>query len=147
MTAWADLETSLKPAPEFFVQAPDGRKDWAELSRQTTLFSIMRMAAPRVFGYATANAGKRNPLQAKREGIKAGVFDTRWQWRHPTCAYVELKGYDARGRAGQLSDPQIEFGNRMTELGVPVACFFDPYDAADWLREQGFPVAKLERAA
>lgn len=144
---WDDLETSLHPEPLFPVQAPDGRKDWRELARQTTLFTIMRMAAPRAFGFGTANAGKRNPMQARREGIMAGVFDTAWHCDGPITAYVELKGYDARGRAGKLSPQQIDWGNRMHGLGVPVACFFDPYAAADWLREQGFPVARLERAA
>jgi hypothetical protein len=142
---WADLETTLAPDPVFFVQAPDGRKDWAETPRQTTLFKTMRMAAPRVFGFPIPNAGKRNPRTARREGIMAGVFDTVWHWRDNLTAYVEIKGYTKAGRPGQLSDAQIDFGNRMTVLGYPVACFFDPFDAADWLREQGFPVGSFTR--
>lgn len=145
MNAWADLESELHPTPEFLVQAPDGRRDWAETPRQTTLFRVMHMAAPRVLGYAVPNAGKRNPLQARREGIMAGVFDTRWEWRDGLTAAVELKGYDKRGRAGKLSDAQVEWGNRMHQLGYPVACFFDPYDAADWLRSLGFPVGRFTR--
>lgn len=144
---WAALESTLNPEPAFYVQPPDGRRDWPEIARQATLFCVMRLAAPRVFGMAVPNAGKRNPRTARREGIRSGAFDTIWHWRAGLIAYVEMKGYDSRGRPGTLSDNQVEFGNRMTELGVPCACFFDPYDAAEWLREQGFPVAEVRRAA
>lgn len=147
MTAWADLESSLHPEPVFHVEPPDGRKDWRELARQTTLFRVMRYAAPQVVLWGTANAGKRSPLQARREGIRAGVFDVQAVSEAPLCAWIELKGYDARGRAGKLSDSQIEFGNRMSALGHHVACFFDPYAAVDWLRGLGFPVAEVRRAA
>ena len=147
VNAWAHLEVELSPEPQFFVQAPDGRKDWAETPRQTALFKTMRMAAPRVLGFPIPNAGKRNPMQARREGIMAGVFDTQWIWRDNLTAWVELKGYTKGGRPGQLSDQQIEFGNRLTVLGVPCACFFDPYDAIDWLRGLGFPIREVNRAA
>lgn len=133
-------------APRFFVQPPDGRKDWPEIARQQALFQVMLYAAPKVYGFAVPNAGKRNPARARREGIKAGVFDTAWHWTNLT-AYVELKGYDARGRAGTLSADQIRFGNRMVDLGIPCACFFSPHAAADWLREQGFPIAEIRRVA
>lgn len=146
-SAWADLESSLAPEPLFYVQAPDGRRDWGETPRQATLFRLMHMAAPQVFGFAIPNAGKRNQLQARREGIVAGIPDTQWVW-HELTAFVEMKGYDRRGQAGTLSKAQIEKGNRLSELGYPVACFFCPYDAAAWLRERGFPVATIrERAA
>lgn len=147
MSLWDTLETPLDAAPRFFVQAPDGRRDWPEVARQATFLQVMRWSAPRVLIFANANAGKRNPRQAQREGIRAGVFDMTIDWRTPIHAYLEFKGYDARGRAGQLSDAQIGFGNRCVELGIPCACFFDPYDAAEWLREQGFPVAEVRRAA
>ncbi|MBT2133963.1 hypothetical protein KK137_06415 [Croceibacterium sp. LX-88] len=141
---WADeLETSLSPKPQFLVEMPDGIRDWTEIGRQTTLFSVMRMAAPKVFGMAVPNAGKRNPMQARREGIRSGAFDTVWHSYPRLIAYVEMKGYDSRGRAGSLSTNQIEFGNRMTALGIPCGCFFDPCSAVSWLREQGFPVTEV----
>lgn len=140
MNVWASLECDLAPVPQFHVQAPDGKRDWAEIERQATLFRIMRHAAPRVLGFAVPNAGKRNPSAARREGIMAGVFDTHWSFRAPVSAWVEFKGYDKRGRAGELSTAQIEWGNRQTELGHHVACFFCPYAAAEWLRGLGFPV-------
>lgn len=144
---WSALETSLDPDPEFFVQAPDGRKDWTELARQSTFFRCLHMAAPRVLAFANANAGKRNPRKAKAEGIKAGVFDVACLWREPVAAYIEFKGYTKAGRAGTLTRNQVEFGNRCIHLGIPAACFYDPYDALDWLREQGFPVGSFQRAA
>lgn len=147
MNAWADLETSLEPVPEFFVQAPDKRKGWTELQRQTTFLRLMRMAAPRVMVFANANAGKRNPQQAKREGIKAGVFDIACLWRAPQVTYIEFKGYTKAGRAGELTPQQIDFGNRCAGLGIPAACFFDPYDAVNWLKTQGLPVREVERGA
>lgn len=149
MNAWADLEAALKPVPAFFVQRPDDRREWTELQRQGTFLSVMRMAAPRLLVYPNPNAGKRNPLQARREGIRAGVFDLTIVWQRSKIAYLELKGWSGKKRkvAGTLSDAQIEFGNRLVDLDVPCACFFDPYDAADWLRELGFPIAEVRRAA
>ncbi|RIV79555.1 hypothetical protein [Pelagerythrobacter aerophilus] len=147
MTDWADLESTLDPVPVFPVQAPDGRRDWSEIDRQGTFLSVMRWSAPRVLVYPNANAGKRNPATARKEGIRAGVFDLTCVWRQRLVAYIELKGYSKAGRPGVLSAQQIEFGNRLIELGVPCACFFDPYDAAEWLRGQSFPVAEVRRAA
>ena len=143
MSIFADLDDAIKPLPRFYVQAPDKRKDQSEIDRQATLFAVMHRLAPRVLGYAIPNAGKRNPHKARKEGIMAGVFDTRWEWRGPLTAVIEMKGYDARGRAGQLSDAQIEYGNRMIDLGHHAACFFDPLAAVDWLREIGFPIREV----
>lgn len=141
MNAFADiraLEAPLKPAPLFQVEAPDGRRDWPEIARQCSLFRDMHMLAPAVLGFAIPNAGKRNPMLARREGIMAGVFDTAWQWNHG-AAWIELKGYDARGQAGKLSDAQIDWGNTMHRLGHRVACFFDPMNAIEFLRDAGAP--------
>lgn len=145
MTSQFDhLESPLNEAPIFPVQAPDGKRDWTELARQSTLFRLVRTAGPTIYGYAIPNAGKRNPLQARREGIMAGVFDTCWNAPHPfMSAWIELKGYDKSGRPGKLSQAQIDWGNRMHRLGKPVACFFDPYEAAEWLRALGFPMLRV----
>lgn len=140
--SWADLETSLAPVPEFRVQPPDGKRQWREIDRQVTFRRLMRETAPRVMVEANANAGKRNPATARKEGICAGVFDMTVAFRAPLIAWVEFKGY-AGGRPGKLSDAQVDWGNRRHQLGYPVACFFDPYAAVEWLREQGFPIAGL----
>lgn len=145
---WADLESTLHPTPAFPVQAPDGKRDWTELQRQTTLLRLVRAAGPKILAYANANVGKRNPAQARREGIMAGVFDLSFNAATPfMTAHVEMKGYTKAGRAGVLSPAQIEWGNRMHALGKPVACFFDPYAAFDWLRMLGFPLANARIAA
>lgn len=147
MIDFSHLESPLEPIPAFPVQAPDGRNDWSEIDRQGTFLTAMRNSAPRVLVYPNANAGKRNPRTARREGIRAGVFDLTCIWKRETVAWIELKGYSKAGRPGSLSPQQIEFGNRLVDLGRPCACFFNPYDAVEWLREQGFPVSEVRRAA
>lgn len=144
---WERLEESLNPEPAFYVEPPDNRRDWPEIARQATFLQVMRWSAPRVLLYANGNAGKRNPRQARREGIRTGVFDLTAQWRGPLIAHLEFKGYSSAGRPGTLSDAQIGFGNRCVELGIPCACFFSPYKAVEWLREIGFPVGEVRRAA
>lgn len=142
---WSELECDLDPDPEFYVEPPDGRTHLSEINRQVAFRRIMYMAAPRVMLYANANAGKRNPLQAKAEGIVAGVFDMTAVWKN-RVAWIEFKGYSGkkRRRAGVLSRQQIEFGNRLVQLEQPCACFFDEVAAANWLREQGFPVGTIK---
>ena len=140
MNAWADLEQSLHEQPVFPVEPPDGVRHWSEIDRCVAFRKLVRTAAPTVLIYANANAGKRNPRQAWREGIMAGVFDYDARWHFPGGAQVEFKGYDARGRAGGLSQAQIDFGNRLHRLGHPVACFFTPAAAVEWLRSLGAPV-------
>lgn len=158
MTAFDTLLSlggELNEAPRFPVEAPDGKRGWTELDRQAVFRQIMRNAAPAVLVYAVPNAGKRNPAQARKEGIMGGVFDLQCWWRDraPTehnlvpfgtgFAAPEMKGYDSRGRAGRLSQAQIDWGNRMHDMGWPVACFFDPYAAVDWIRSLGAPVRAL----
>lgn len=140
---FAALETPLNAPPIFPVESPDGDRGRSEIARQVTLFSTMRMAAPSVLGFAIPNAGKRNPTLARKEGIMGGAFDTEWHW-DAGAAWIELKGYDSRGRAGTLSQAQIDWGNRMHRLGKPVACFFDPIAAVRWLASLGAPVRLRE---
>lgn len=144
---WSDLETGLQEPPRFHVEAPDGRKDWREIDRQATFRRLIATASPRLLVFANVNAGKRNGRLARKEGILGGVFDITVLWRRQQIAYVEFKGYDARGRSGKLSQAQIDFGNRLTGLEVPCACFFSPYSALEWLRGQGFPIAQVRDAA
>ncbi|HYI43682.1 MAG TPA: hypothetical protein VD768_08690 [Sphingomicrobium sp.] len=118
--------------PLFPVEPPDGRRDWSEADRQATLRRLMTQACFQGVHWPIPNAGKRNPAKARQEGIRAGVFDTEWQWNYGQ-AWVELKGYDARGRAGKLRPEQICWGNSMHRMGKRVACFFDPYAAFTWL--------------
>lgn len=130
--AFADLLEERPPeVPRFFVQAPDLRRDWTEKQRQCRMFRIMKAHEALIEGHAIPNAGKRHPSTARAEGIKSGVFDTNWNWRTGS-AWVEFKGF-AGGRTGALSEEQIRWGNLMLDLGKNIACFFDPYAAAEWV--------------
>ncbi|WEK42961.1 MAG: hypothetical protein P0Y64_16710 [Candidatus Sphingomonas colombiensis] len=135
------LETPLDPEPRFPVEPPDGRRDVAELPRQTEFLRLMRLAGPSVEVRAYPNAGKRNPRQAISEGIKSGVFDIACWWNRGH-AMIEFKGYSQR-RAGELSANQIDFGNCLHDMGFPVACFFTPEAAVAWLADIGAPVRRV----
>lgn len=141
MSVWADLETPLVAKPRFHVEERDNSTA-TELQRQAAFLRLMRIAAPKVFVFANANAGKRNPRTAKAEGIVAGVADLTVHWLGG-MAYIEFKGRAASGAWGKLSPQQIELGNRLYALGVPVGCFFTAEGAAAWLRRLGAPIADV----
>lgn len=132
-------EAAFESEPRFFVEAPDGDRSRSELDRVVEFRRDMRMIAPRVKIWANANAGRRAPSQAIKEGIVAGVFDYACAWEPRRIAFPEFKGFDARGRAGELSRAQIDWGNAMLDLGFEVACFFRPASAIEWLRGLGAP--------
>ncbi len=155
MTIWDCLETALDEPPLFPVEdwraLANPRKDLDELARQSQFVSFLRTACPHMLVAAIPNAGKRGfnaQRQAKREGLLGGAFDTliTWSIEHAsddcpaTMAMVEWKGFDARGRAGTLSQAQIDFGNRLHRQGHNVACFFSAKSAVDWLRSLGAPI-------
>lgn len=142
-TDWAALEY-VRPSPLFRVEAPDGRKDWPEARRQRSFLNDLAKIAPHCFAFAIPNAGKRNPNQAAQEGIRAGVFDVAINWGGGNTAWAEFKGYSKAGRAGQLSDEQITWGNKMLGMGHPVACFFTPAACLEWLRSLGAPFITRE---
>lgn len=148
---WADLETPIKAAPLFPVEAPDNERQLSELARQSFLVSYIRKTSPKVIVAANANAAKRGlkaQRQAKREGLLAGFPDLTVCWdvadghvpNGPSCAFLEMKGYDNSGRAGGLSQAQIETCNRLHLAGLPVACFFSAKSAIRWLRSLGCPI-------
>lgn len=148
-TTFADLETPLDPVPLFPVEAPDGRKDLAELDRQAWVVNYIRKHQPQIIVYATPNAAKRGfgaQRQAKKEGLLAGVFDLTFAWdiKHSdadvTICWAEMKGYDSRGRAGSLTPAQIDWGNAMHERGHKVACFFSAKSVIEWLASLGAPI-------
>jgi len=145
MSALSDLlamNDALNEKPIFSVEEPDGIKNLSEISRQVQMLSMMRLSAPKVLIFAVPNAGKRNPANARKEGIMAGIFDLCAQWEDGE-AWAEMKGYDKNGRAGKLSQSQIDWGNRMSRMGKNVACFFRPESAVNWLRDCGAPIAQI----
>lgn len=133
----------------FPVEAPDGRKDLTEKHRAKMFRAYLARLAPSVTVYPNANAGKRAPSQARAEGIRAGVPDYTIYWDIAdstiadcavSVAWVELKGYQADGRPGKLSDKQIAFMNDLHRKGHKVACFFSGKSAFDWLASLGAPI-------
>lgn len=140
---WAALESSLDPDPLFHIERPDGRKELTELQRVRMLLKLVRERAPAVHVHAIPNAAKRGlkaQRQAKAEGMRAGVFDLCFTWAGGSAAWVEMKGYDAAGRAGKLSAAQIDWGNAHFRMGHDVASFYSPEKALEWLRGCGAPV-------
>lgn len=133
-----DLEDPEDPL--FPVQRPDGVTDWPERKRQARFMSQLRYRAPALLKFAVPNAGRRSPAQVRGEGLLAGVFDVCAIEHGSLFAFVEFKGYDARGYPGQLTEQQIRFGNRCVRLGVPAATFFCPYAAIEWLTSLGFTI-------
>lgn len=147
MSAFALLEDDLSPVPVFPVEKPDGKRTWGEADRQATFRGRLRIMAPSLMVFANANAGKRARHMAIKEGVRAGVFDltvTSGTVGGRFVAWPEFKGYDARGRAGTLSNAQIDWGNTMWRAGHHVACFFDPDAAVEWIRSIA-PAAFLDR--
>lgn len=139
MNVWASLETALSEPPLFPCEQPDGKRAWSEDDRCSTLLAYLRIMAPGVTLRHFANEGKRNPRRAKRVGIIAGLFDYGFWW-HGGAALIEMKGYTKDGRAGSLSQAQIDFGNTLHRQGHKVAMFFSPQNAAAWLRQCGAPI-------
>lgn len=145
------LESPLICDPLFPVERPDGRKDLCELERQAWFVTFMRRTQPHIEVHANPNAAKRGykaQAQARKEGLKAGVFDltVAWDYRESTIdcpvsvCWPEFKGYDASGKAGKLTPQQIDWGNAMHKRGLPVACFFSAKSVIAWLKELGAPI-------
>lgn len=150
--AWAALERD-DTRPLFPVEEPgkpglDPRL-WPELERQRAFIGFLRKTQPKIKAFAIPNAGKRGfkaQAQAKAEGLLAGVFDVFVYWsaadsdQPATAAWIEWKGFDARGRPGKLSQAQIEHGNDLHRRGHKAACFYTVQAALDWLASLGAPV-------
>lgn len=137
MSAWSDYDETLAPAPLFVVEAPD-KKPGTELQRQATLLKLLRQLAPDVIAYANTNgthiASLSGRAKANREGRTTGAPDLTVVWNRGV-AWIEMKS----GK-GDLSDAQVDFGNRLHRAGQHVGCFRDPMVALDWLRSLGAPV-------
>jgi hypothetical protein len=107
----------------------------------------MRRTQPHIECHANMNHGKRSQIRAAKEGLVAGVFDmfVGWDYRLTpdvpvTVCWAEFKGYTAAGRAGKLSQDQIDWGNGQHARGFPVACFFSAQSCINWLRDIGAPL-------
>lgn len=139
MNAWATLESALYADPLFPVQRPDGLRHLSEEARCKTLVRIVHQLAPQAEIAHVKNEGRHNHAKAKTLGVVAGHSDYIVTWPRCGTAFVEMKGYSAAGRPGELSQAQVDWGNRKFLMGFPVACFFTPEAAFEWLVQQGMP--------
>jgi len=130
-------EDPIKPVARFPIEATD-KNPATELQRQATFLKMMRTLAPNVICYANTNgthiASFAGRAKANKEGRTIGASDVTIVWNRGV-AWIEFKA----GK-GSLKPAQIEFGNRLHEMGHHVACFRDPISAVDWLRSIGAPV-------
>lgn len=138
---WAALDEPVKPVPLFLIEPPD-KHPGSEIQRQASFLKMMRQLAPDVIVYANTNgthiATLAGRAKANREGRTIGCPDITVVWNRGV-AWIEFKS----GK-GQPSDAQVEFGNRLVRAGQLMACFRDPLNAVNWLREQGAPVRLLK---
>lgn len=136
---WGALESSLREEPLFFVQKPDGNRILGEDPRCKTLVKLVHQLAPQATIQHSKNEGNHNHIKAKAMGVVAGYPDYTVTWGVRNQAFIEMKGYTAAGRAGELSQAQIDQCNKLFRQGFPVACFFTPELAFEWLVQQGMP--------
>lgn len=148
-TAFLDaLEAShaREEQPLFYVEPvpekPDDKAKWSEDYRQRAFVAWIRKRAPEVTCFSIANErrvalGQMRKLKAT--GLTPGVPDICVLWSDH-WAFIEFKGFDARGRPGTLSPQQIATCNRIHSNNTPVACFYTASAALQWLRDMGAPV-------
>lgn len=133
------LESALHPAPRFPVE-PKHDKPGKENTYQASFRRLLRFIGPTIVSWSVPNAGKRGlkaQASAKKEGMKAGVADEHYAWNHG-IAFLEWK--DGKG---DLSKPQIEWGNALVDRGFRVACVRTPEYAHALFMEWGAPVRPI----
>ena len=146
MGAFDHLETPLVEAPLFPCEAvpekPADKKKWSEEYRQSAFVTWMRKNHPELITSSVTNEGVRSVfggVRMKRKGLLPGYPDIIVLWPDG-WAFIEFKGFDARGQAGKLSPAQIATCNRIHRMGHPVAMFYGAQAAVDWLRSVGAPI-------
>lgn len=131
------LDGSLNPTPRFPVE-PTDKGTASELQRQATFRKMMAVLAPNVLVYANTNgthiASFAGRAKANKEGRTIGCPDITVVWNRGV-AWLEFKA----GK-GAMKPAQIEFCNRLVDMGQHVACFRTPDAAVEWLRGLGVPV-------
>jgi hypothetical protein len=113
-----------------------GRK-LSEIEIVTLFRSRCRIMCPGVSIVAVPNAAKRSQWaaqRAKREGMAAGFPDILCFWKGPGVAAIEFKAH-----AGKLSANQIEWLDRLAEIGIPATVSRDADHAVEFLRQAGAP--------
>lgn len=135
------LEAPLSPTldPRIFVE-PKDRDPASEDDRQGAFVATMRRVAKKCDVAANTNAGKRSRWAAakvKREGLVTGRNDLDVKWAG-AIALIEFKN----GR--KMPEPaQVDYLNRMVEMGFPVAVIRTPECGMRWLAGLGAPVPRV----
>lgn len=117
----------------------------SELAIQTLFRSRARIQCPAVTIVGIPNAGKRGERaarQAKQEGLATGFPDVLCFWQGPGIAAIEFKS-----EAGRLTLNQVEWLQRLSDLGIPAIVSRDPDHALDFLRQCGAPFLSSHRRA
>jgi hypothetical protein len=86
---------------------------------------------------AVPNAAKRSQWaaqRAKREGMATGFPDILCFWKGPGVAAIEFKT-----ATGKLSENQVEWLDRLEDIGIPVTVSRDADHAVEFLRQCGAP--------
>lgn len=99
--------------------------------------SRARIVCPAVSIVAVPNAGRRTRWEARqrvREGMAKGFPDVLCFWKGPGVAAIEFKA-----PKGRLSIDQVEWIQRLSDMGVPAIVSRDPDHALEFLRGAGAP--------
>lgn len=145
-------ESDLSPKPLFLCEQPGERPDdpkkWPEEYRQRSFVSYLRKHCPAVMAASIANERRTSlnyGVRLKKTGLTPGMPDIVCLW-DGGMAFCEFKGFAKDGRAGKLSDSQVEVCNRIHRNGHPVGCFFTAARALEWLSSLGAPVVRRAAA-
>lgn len=109
----------------------------SEIAIVTLFRSRAKILCPGVSIVAVPNAAKRTQwaaARAKREGMATGFPDIVCLWKGPGIAAIEFK--TAKGR---LSEHQVEWLDRLSEIGIPATVSRDADHALAFLRQAGAP--------
>jgi hypothetical protein len=119
------------------VTATAAKAGPSESDIQCLFRSRARMQCPAVRIIAIPNGSKRGQRamnQARREGAAWGFCDVMCLAPGARAAFIEFKS-----ATGKLSDNQVEWIDRLRDMGFPATVARDPDDALAFLRSAGFP--------
>lgn len=106
--------------------------------------SRARIQCPAVQIVAVPNGAKRGPRaqrQAKQEGMQAGFPDVM------AIAPGKIAFLEFKRPGGKPTVDQLEWLDRLDEMGFAAGVFDDPDCALEWLRGHQFPFLFERRAA
>lgn len=111
--------------------------DLSEIQIVGLFRSRARIQCPAVAIVAVPNAarrGQRAMNQVRKEGMAIGFPDVMCFWPGKGVAAIEFKA-----EKGRLSLNQVEWLQRLNDMGVPAVVSHDPDHALGFLRKAGAP--------